>query len=1019
MRKQRLSGLAAAFLSAVLLSACGGGGSIGGDDGDGDGNGGGGNSTDGISLVLGASEIAPGGTVLLRATVTGTGTGISNKNVSFSASAGSVSQSVVRSNVSGVAESFLTAPTQAGQVTVTASVAGFSATQTLTVGVGSVETVEVNALPANIPLGGTSQIQVFVTDANGNAIPNVGLQFRVTANTTGGQLESLSGATDDGGMATVSYTAGGSSGSDNIRVTATGGRFGSATVTSSAANAVIGAVTLTLGRSSVEAGGNGTTATARVTDDSGAPVRGVQVGFSATAGSITNVVTTDSTGRAVAQYLPPVNPGSFIIRAAVGVVDSEQPVTVTRGPSSVSSVTLISSSPSLRSSASTAAQGVTLTALVRDQNNNVLEGVGVNFVARRNASSSCGAGGALQVVNGTTSTAGEATAVLTTGGDTTNQIIDVIATAGGVSAGLTIAETGTTININGPSSTGLGSTQSYTISLRDAANNPISGKTLAVTSSSGNTISSSSFTTDANGQITVSYTGTVGGGDTLTVQPQNCVSSAMQATKAIQVAAQTLTILAPTDNAQIPFGNDLSLGVEVVNGGSGYAVDDVLTVNGGTFTTRASLVVTAVNAGAIRSVNVVNAGSYTALPPSPATAAGGSGTGAQFAVFTNITARLTGGTVVGQTISFNTTRGSLSATTDTTEASGAAGVASVRLTQSSGVGNAGGSVITATCTTCSPQISASTSFSFNATTPARIDLQPLPALVGIGGSSIVTATVLDTNDNLVANQLVTFTMTDDSGGSLEQSSAVTGSDGKAQVTYRAGNTTSSANGVKVTARIGGISGTTSMTVGGQSLRIVLGTGNEMEEDGPTRYKYPYTVLVTDAAGTPPPAGSIVNLSIHALSYQKGTSIFVDPVWSRVYSVDCSSDPGCASTQSFGCFNEDADLDGRADPGENFNNNFINGDPLRPLLDPGAPVSVPASVALDAKGIASFDLTYPQDRAYWVQVRLSATVSVNGSQGATFTDFILEGLADDFNQEDVSPPGFFSPYGRASLCSNPN
>jgi hypothetical protein len=80
----------------------------------------------------------------------------------------------------------------------------------------------------------------------------------------------------------------------------------------------------------------------------------------------------------------------------------------------------------------------------------------------------------------------------------------------------------------------------------------------------------------------------------------------------------------------------------VSSGGTGYAVNDVLTVTGGSGTSSI-LTVATVSSGVITSVNVTNAGSYTTFPVSPVNVTGGSGSGATF--------NLTGG-VISATISF-------------------------------------------------------------------------------------------------------------------------------------------------------------------------------------------------------------------------------------------------------------------------------------------------------------------------------------------------------------------------------
>lgn len=72
--------------------------------------------------------------------------------------------------------------------------------------------------------------------------------------------------------------------------------------------------------------------------------------------------------------------------------------------------------------------------------------------------------------------------------------------------------------------------------------------------------------------------------------------------------------------------------VDIQNGGTGYAVGNVLTVQGGTPTTATQLTVTQVSSGKITAVSISTAGSYGygLTPNNFATVTGGSGTGATF-----------------------------------------------------------------------------------------------------------------------------------------------------------------------------------------------------------------------------------------------------------------------------------------------------------------------------------------------------------------------------------------------------
>lgn len=79
--------------------------------------------------------------------------------------------------------------------------------------------------------------------------------------------------------------------------------------------------------------------------------------------------------------------------------------------------------------------------------------------------------------------------------------------------------------------------------------------------------------------------------------------------------------------------NGVATGVSIVDtvviagGGTGYAVEDILTVSGGTFGEAARLEVTAVAAGVITGVQLIDAGTYDAsdTPTSPVSVTGGSG----------------------------------------------------------------------------------------------------------------------------------------------------------------------------------------------------------------------------------------------------------------------------------------------------------------------------------------------------------------------------------------------------------
>jgi len=118
--------------------------------------------------------------------------------------------------------------------------------------------------------------------------------------------------------------------------------------------------------------------------------------------------------------------GNTITGAQVGV-----------GAPEVATIELIASSPQLPSD-KTGESNVTITAIAKDENNNVTEDVAIIFSSDS---------GALQIIESLTSANGIATALLSNGGDPTNRTIIVTATDGTVTSMLNILVVGTVLTI--------------------------------------------------------------------------------------------------------------------------------------------------------------------------------------------------------------------------------------------------------------------------------------------------------------------------------------------------------------------------------------------------------------------------------------------------------------------------------------------------------------------------------------------------------------------------------------------
>jgi hypothetical protein len=908
------------------------------------------------SLASNASTQAQG--VTLVAVVTdANGVTLAGVPVSFSAPAGAVTITQGTTDGSGQATAVLTTGGNPAPRTIAVTASTGSLTRTVNVSVvttsggSTVSTVTLNTSSLQLPSDaatasspGAVTLTAFVRDAGNNAVQGATVSFSASS----GQIAQVQAISDANGQATAVLTTGGDPTLRTITVTAASGSAPSSSkliqVVSGATGAAVSTVNLVAAsptlQSTASTPAQGVLMTATVLNASNNPVPGVTVTFSTTAGALANISgVTDSNGQAKATLTTggaTIAPGTNItVSAKVGSVTGTRSVLVVAAGNQVSEVVLLSSSPQLSSAASTVAAGLTLTAIVKDANGNLLSGIPVTFAAPT---------AGVQVTQGTTDATGVAKAVLTTGGNPTNRLVTVTATASGAttvsSAPIQVAVVGTTLQIIGPTSIGFGPpATAYSVLLLDSSGTPIANRTVTVSKTVGsNTLSPASLLTDSLGRASFNFTGGVAGADTLTA-----TSTGVTTTLGVQVVAEQLVFVAPTPaaNTQIEFGDVSTLTVQYLVG---------------------------------------------VTPTS------------------------------GATLNFATTRGDFDGGTggnQTTATSplvvdNADGTYTVSI-RSNGTDGAGPALITARVGASGPSVART--FEFIADTPATVDLQASPTTIPLSGVSTLTAVVRDAANNLVANQQVDFSLTDVTGGSLSSATGMTNSSGSVSITYTASNTPSGLNGVSVTAQVNStaISDTATLTVGGQALFISLGTGNQITEPTTTTYQAPFSAVVSDAAGNPAPPNTVFRLSVISLAYQKGAYLTCAGTWVQSYTIPA---PGLTSSFGSGCASEDQPTgfgNGILDPGEDTN---ING-----TMEPGNVVTVPATVALDSDGVAEFFLTYAQDRAYWIKVRLRATASVAGSESVTETDFVLPGIASDFNDCDVSPPGQVSPYGTGSSCAS--
>jgi hypothetical protein len=692
--------------------------------------------------------------------------------------------------------------------------------------------------------------------------------------------------------------------------------------------------------------------------------------------------------------------------------------TTTTTTSSAATLTVTASSAQIAADGSNSS---TITAVAKDANNNLISGATVTFSA---------SAGGLAVTQAITDSTGSAIATLTAGGAPVGTTITVTAATGGVTGKTTVAvvniQQTITVLTSAPQIPSDGSkSATITAYVRNASNQFVSGVAVNFVPTSGGLVVTQG-TTDANGKATATLSAA---GDptnrTITVTASAGTSTA---TVPVAVIGTSLTLTGPASLVQggqgtytialtdsggngIPNetvtlastkGNTLNPST-LVTDTTGQKGFNYTAVNGGTDTITAStLGLTATQSVAVSTQNFA----FTA----PAA-------NVQVPIGTPVTVTVawtaSGVAQSGQSVSFSATRGTLSASTATTNSSGSASVTLSSTTS-------GPSVISATGNGVSAQVTVN----FIATLPAAIAVQASPATVATQGQSTITATVRDANNNLVQGQAVNFSITQDStGGALSVASATTNAQGQASTVYTATTTTSASNGVVIQAAVPGtgVSGTATLTVGGQTVFLSLGTGNTISPypvgaTVTTQYELPYSVQAVDAAGNGV-NGATVTFTVTSLSYVKGLRVWNGTEWTTQTNTS-ATDPDNYSAVGVtlagvpSCKSEDLNKNGVLDPGEDYNGNG--------KLDPGLVASTDVVSAVTANGgSASFNLIYPKDHAYYVAVRLTATATVTGTQSSTSADFWLPGLSTDFETQTTAPPGPTSPYGTASTCANPN
>ncbi|MGS7193182.1 Ig-like domain-containing protein [Enterobacter cloacae subsp. dissolvens] len=339
------------------------------------------------NLIISPDNAVANGTARngVTATVTNAaGNVVSGAEVTFSVSSGATITTLTgTTGADGKATAAVTS-TVAGSFTVTASVNGRATTKATTfIADASTATITSSNMVITIdnsPANGTdqNQLQVKVTDANGNSVPGATVNFAVTAGAT---LTASTGTTNQSGETTVALT---STAAGVYTVTASiNGNSMTKDVTfiPDTSTAEVTSANLIIDPDGAVANGTATNGvTATVTDGAGNPVPGISVSLSVSSGAIITpaTVTSDGNGKVTATVTS-TTAGTYTVSAqAAGSSTVATKTTTFVADVSTAHIVLTAVNPS---SGYPAGSKADFTATVQDASGNVITDANFELVA--------------------------------------------------------------------------------------------------------------------------------------------------------------------------------------------------------------------------------------------------------------------------------------------------------------------------------------------------------------------------------------------------------------------------------------------------------------------------------------------------------------------------------------------------------------------------------------------------------------------------------------------------------------
>lgn len=225
--------------------------------------------------------------------------------------------------------------------------------------------------------------------------------------------------------------------------------------------------------------------------------------------------------------------------------------TTTPTTSTASSIDVLTSANTV----ATAGEQISVTAIVKTSGNVGVPNAPVTFSSTT---------GTLTGVSVTTDSNGLATAKFSAGANKSNRTAVVSVVSGIASGSISLPISGSKISIAGPTTVRLGGVASLTLKAVDSNGNSIPNVEINISSSLGNGLSTVVGTTNAQGQISVDYTATKSGSDTVGYSGAGVAGSLL-----LVISGEDFTFTSPAASASVPVDTDQPLQVRYIKNGIG------------------------------------------------------------------------------------------------------------------------------------------------------------------------------------------------------------------------------------------------------------------------------------------------------------------------------------------------------------------------------------------------------------------------------------------------------------------